>query len=37
LRTQVANAALNAKDRLPQPVTQLAMKVLRPPKTSPKK
>jgi acyl-CoA dehydrogenase len=37
VRTQMANAALNAKDRLPQPVTQLAMKVLRPPKTSPKK
>jgi acyl-CoA dehydrogenase len=32
LRTQVANATLSAKDHLPQPVMQLAMKVLRPPK-----
>jgi acyl-CoA dehydrogenase len=32
LRTQAANAALNAKDRLPQPVMRLAMNVLRPPR-----
>jgi acyl-CoA dehydrogenase len=32
VRTQVANAALNAKDHLPSPVMQLAMKVLKPPK-----
>jgi acyl-CoA dehydrogenase len=32
MRTQVANAALSAKDNIPQPVMQLAMKVLKPPK-----
>ena len=32
-RTQVANSALSVRDRIPQPVMQLAMKVLRPPKT----
>jgi acyl-CoA dehydrogenase len=31
-RTQVANTALDMRDRIPQPVMQLAMKVLRPPK-----
>jgi acyl-CoA dehydrogenase len=32
VRTQVSNAALNAKDYIPQPVMSLAMKVLKPPK-----
>jgi acyl-CoA dehydrogenase len=31
-RTQVANSALAMRDRIPQPVMQLAMKVLRPPR-----
>jgi acyl-CoA dehydrogenase len=31
-RTHVADAALAARDRIPRPVMQLAMKVLRPPK-----
>jgi acyl-CoA dehydrogenase len=31
-RTRVANRALAAKDRVPQPVMSLAMKVLAPPK-----
>ena len=30
--TQVANAALNAKDRVPSPIMRLAMNVLRPPR-----
>ncbi len=32
LRTQVANAALNAKDHMPSPIMRLAMNVLRPPR-----
>ena len=32
IRTQVANAALNAKDRVPSPIMRLAMNVLRPPR-----
>jgi acyl-CoA dehydrogenase len=32
LRTQAANAALSAKDRLPEPIMRLAMTVLRPPR-----
>jgi acyl-CoA dehydrogenase len=32
IRTQMANAALNARDNIPEPVMQLAMKVLKPPK-----
>ena len=32
VRTQVASAALSAKDRVPGPIMRLAMKVLRPPR-----
>lgn len=31
-RTQVGNTALSMKDRVPAPVMQMAMKVLRPPR-----
>lgn len=31
-RTRAANAALSMRDRVPQPVMSLAMKVLRPPR-----
>jgi acyl-CoA dehydrogenase len=31
-RTQVANSALAMRHRIPQPVMQLAMKLLKPPK-----
>ena len=31
-RTRAGNAALSERDRVPQPVMQLAMKVLRPPR-----
>jgi acyl-CoA dehydrogenase len=31
-RTQVADVALSMRDRVPKPVMQLAMKVLRPPR-----
>ena len=33
-RTRAGNAALSVRDRVPQPVMQLAMKVLRPPASS---
>ena len=32
VRTQVASAALSAKDRVPDPIMRLAMTVLRPPR-----
>jgi acyl-CoA dehydrogenase len=31
-RTQLADTAMSMRDRVPRPVMQLAMKVLRPPK-----
>jgi acyl-CoA dehydrogenase len=31
MRSRAADAALSAKDRVPEPVMRLAMKVLRPP------